>query len=252
MIINQKGFGYSVLADNIGSSWIDSVDSVLQNGVTSFDEGRMRLCLQSFRIKVNSHEYIDDKLVLKYGNQKNIQNILDLTFKDPVMTDIDVNPSFSDGAKSYYARIKEGKMLEFAAKRLSKIPESKKAIIVFPTYEDYTSVLENPWDDYLPCIVSVQFRMVPNGGSGSYKLNTVFYARSMDIYQKGLGNIIAIAHMSEIVIENIKKDTGRNIVLGFIEGFIADVHIYSENITEAQEMVIDSRMNTRLPNVLAV
>lgn len=245
MIINQKGFGYSVLNGSIGSSWMDSVDSVLQNGVTSFDEGRMRLCLQSFRIKINTHDYTDDGLILKYGNQKNIQNIFDLTFKLPVMTDIDVNPSFDDGAKSYHARIKEGKMLEFASKRLITIPESKKAVIVFPTYEDYTAVLENPWNDYLPCIVSVQFRMVPNGGSGSYKLNTIFYARSMDIYQKGLGNIIAIARMSEIVADNIRKETGRNIVLGFIEGFVTDIHIYNESVDEAKKMIVDSHENSQ-------
>jgi len=251
MIINQEGFGYSVLADRIGHAWLDSVDSVLQKGLTSFDEGRMRLCLQSFRIKINTHNYAEDSIILKYGNQKNIQSIINLTFKDLVMTDIDVNPSFGDGAKSYCARINEGRMLEFAAKRLSVIPESKKAVIVFPTYEDYASVLESPWNDYLPCIVSVQFRMVPNGGSGSYKLNTIFYARSMDIYQKGLGNIIAIAHMSEIVADSIKKETGRNIVLGFIEGFVADVHIYSESVEGAKKTVIDSHKNAQLSSVIS-
>src|SRR5690606_1979276 len=150
---------------------------------------------------------------------------LALTFEEPKMVDIDVNPSFGPGAKSYYTRIKEGKMLEFASKRLSTIPESKKAVIVFPTYEDYDAVLKNPWNDYLPCIVAVQFRMVPPGGSGRYHRNTIFFAGSLDICQKGLGNFVAIARMSDSVAKEVSKNTGREITLGAMEGFITDVHL---------------------------
>ncbi len=237
MIIHQEGFGYAILAKTMGEAWIDCIRAILDNGATTFDEGRMRLSLQSFRVKIETHDYVDDILIKSYGDKKNIKSIFDLTFKEPKMTDIDVNPSFGDGAKSYYARITEGKMLDFAIKRLSTIPESKKAVIVFPTYEDYAAVIANPWNDYLPCIVSVQFRMVPNGGSGKYKLNTVFNARSLDIFQKGLGNMMAIAHMGEIVADGIRQNTGRSIELGSIEGFITDIHIYDESITGAREII---------------
>lgn len=237
MLHNQKNFGFAVHNKTIGKSWLETVDAVTQHGEITFDEGRKRLSLQSFRIKADSQNVASDEDIKLYGDKKSIDAILELTFQEPKMVDIDVNPSFGAGAKSYHARITEGRMLEFAAKRLSTIPESKKAVIVFPTYEDYSAVLQNPWNDYLPCIVAVQFRMVPNGGSGRYKLNTIFFARSLDIFQKGLGNLVAMTKMSEIVAEDIQKSTGRQIELGFIEGFITDVHIYEENFEQAKKLL---------------
>lgn len=242
MMYNQDSFGYAVNNTTIGKSWIEAVQAVSQHGDVTYDEGRKRLSLQSFRIKADSQIATGDEEIETYGDKSNIEVILDLTFKEPKMVDIDVNPSFGPGAKSYYARIKEGHMLEFASKRLSTIPESKKAVIVFPTYDDYAAVLQNPWNDYLPCIVAVQFRMTPNGGSGRYKLNTIFFARSLDIFQKGLGNMIAIARMAEIVAKDIHKATGRNIELGFMEGLITDVHIYEENFNQARTMLDQAKL----------
>lgn len=233
-------FGFSVYNQSIGRSWIESLDVLLNNGEITFDEGRKRLSLQSFRIKSEGQE-TNDSLIEAYGNKENIRKVLALTFDEPSMVDIDVNPSFAPGAKSYAARIQEGRMLEFVVSRLSTIPESKKAVIVFPTYEDYKAVLENPWNDYLPCIVSVQFRMVPNGGSGRYKLNTIFNARSLDIFQKGLGNLVAIAKMSEFVAAEIQKKTGRGISLGFVEGLVTDIHLYDETFEAARELVTKAK-----------
>lgn len=73
-------------------------------------------------------------------------------------------------------------MIEFVIERLSLIPESKKAVVVFPTYEDYAAVMRNHRDDYLPCLVSIQFRLLPDGKD--YVFHTTFYSRSMDAWQK--------------------------------------------------------------------
>lgn len=237
MVYNQSHFGLAAYNQTIGKVWVDAFESVLKKGETTFDEGRKRLCLQSFRIKAETQDVASDDYITSYGNQENIAAILKLTFEEPKMVDIDVNPSFGPGAKSYYTRIQEGRMLEYVTKRLSKIPESKKGIIIFPTYEDFEAVLNNPWNDYLPCIVSVQFRMVPNGGSGRYKLNTIFFARSLDIFQKGLGNLVAIAKMAEIVAKGVSEATGREVSRGFLEGFITDVHLYEENFAEAKALL---------------
>ena len=35
-------------------------------------------------------------------------------------------------------------MVDFVIQRLTKIPGSKKAVMVFPTYEDYEAVLSSP------------------------------------------------------------------------------------------------------------
>lgn len=237
MLYNHTNFGYSVHNTTVGAGWLEAVEAVLEHGETTFDEGRKRLSLQSFRIKSESQDTKSDKEIEAYGDKENIAKVVALNFEQPKMVDIDVNPSFGPGAKSYYTRIKEGRMLEFAIKRLSTIPESKKAVIVFPTYEDYEAVLTNPWNDYLPCIVSVQFRMIPNGGSGKYKLNTIFNARSLDVFQKGLGNLVAITMMSEMVAKGITENTGREISLGFVEGLITDVHLYEETFEAAKELV---------------
>jgi thymidylate synthase len=237
MIYDQKHFGYSIYEKSIGKAWLDVIKAVMDNGDTTFDEGRKRLSLQSLRIKAEKQDVVGDLDIKNYGNKTNIDAVMALTFEQPKMVDIDVNPSFGPGAKSYYTRLQEGKMLEFVTKRLSTIPESKKAVIVFPTYEDYEAVLKNPWNDYLPCMVAVQFRMVPNGGSGRYKLNTIFFARSLDIFQKGLGNLVALSKMNEIVAKDISKETGRTITPGFIEGLITDVHLYEETFDDAKKLM---------------
>ncbi|BDT94138.1 hypothetical protein IFM12275_41140 [Nocardia sputorum] len=248
-IVNDT-FGYGSCGSSIGQAWLGGLRAVMDHGETTFDEGRRRLSLQGFRIKA-AQQATTDPDIERYGDKENITAILDLTFRKPTMVDIDVNPSFGTGAKSYHARLTEGRMLEFAAKRLGTIPESKKAVVVFPTYDDYRAVLENPWNDYLPCIVAVQFRMTPNGGSGRYRLNSVFFARSLDIYQKGLGNMIAITAMAEIVAEAIQRDTGREISLGFIDGFITDVHVYEECLSSATSLLAESEQSSELASTRA-
>ncbi|MET2931742.1 hypothetical protein ABXU93_17685, partial [Mycobacterium tuberculosis] len=138
---------------------------------------------------------------------------------------------FSRGAKSYHRRIKEGRMIEFVIERLSLIPESKKAVVVFPTYEDYAAVMRNHRDDYLPCLVSIQFRLLPDGKD--YVFHTTFYSRSMDAWQKGHGNLLSIAKLSDWVRENVSARIGRKIMLGPLDGMICDVHIYKETYAEA-------------------
>ena len=186
-MIDLNIFGCNIAGESAGSLWIDLVKAVTEHGDVTFDEGRKRLSVQNVRLHSEKTNETDD-FIDKYANKKNIQEILKLTFEEPVMHDIDVNPSFGDGAKSYYQRLLDTRAIEFVVNRLSLIPESKKAVVVFPNKDDYEAVLNNPWNDYLPCIVAVQFRMVPNGGSGRYKLNTVFFARSIDAYQKSIGN----------------------------------------------------------------
>jgi thymidylate synthase len=151
------------------------------------------------------------------------------------MYDFDVNPSFSPGSKSYYARLKEGKMMDFVVERLSLIPESKKAVISFIHWDDYKAVLATPKDDYLPCIATIQFRLLNN--DDGYRMNTIFTARSMDAFQKGVGNLIAIATMSKKIAQRIEKKINKKIEIGSLDGMITDAHIYTENIYYAQELL---------------
>ncbi|MEK9161332.1 MAG: hypothetical protein AAB822_01090, partial [Patescibacteria group bacterium] len=72
---------------------------------------------------------------------------------------------------------------------------------------------------------------------GSFKMNVVFTARSMDAYQKGVGNLIAIATMSKKIAERLEKNLNKQVEIGSLDGIITDAHIYTENIYDAQELL---------------
>ena len=234
MYIKLEPFGVCVYGERIGSTWLSLIESILKNGEETVDEERRRISLQNIRVRV-SFQHTIDPIVEKYADKKNIQKILDLTFKEPEMYDFDVNPSFSRGSKSYYARIEEGKMMDYVVERLSLIPESKKAVMSFIHWDDYKAVLANPKDDYLPCITTVQFRLLEN--ENGFRMNTIFTARSMDAYQKGVGNFISIATMSEKIAKGLEKNLNKKIDIGCLDGIITDAHIYTENIYDAQELL---------------
>ena len=240
MYVKLEPFGVCVYGERMGSTWLSLIESILKNGEESVDEGRRRISLQNIRIR-SSYQYVTDPIIEKYANKKNIQKILDLTFKESVMYDFDVNPSFSRGSKSYYARIEEGKMMDYIVERLSLIPESKKAVMSFIHWDDYKAVLANPKDDYLPCVTTIQFRLLEI--DGSFKMNVVFTARSMDAYQKGVGNFIAIATMSKKIAERLEKNLNKQVEIGSMDGMITDAHIYTENIYDAQELLKKYKKN---------
>lgn len=234
MYIKIEPFGVCVYGERIGSTWMSLVEAVLKNGEETIDQGRRRISLQNIRVR-SSNQRTTDSIIEKYADNKNIRKLLDLHFKEPEMYDFDVNPSFSPGSKSYYARLKEGKMMDFVVERLSLIPESKKAVISFIHWDDYKAVLATPKDDYLPCIATIQFRLLNN--DDGYRMNTIFTARSMDAFQKGVGNLIAIATMSKKIAQRIEKKINKKIEIGSLDGMITDAHIYTENIYYAQELL---------------
>jgi len=228
----MKNFGEHIYGQTIGEMWIQLVKAVL-SGEESEDEGRKRLALQAVRVKSET-QIIEDKIIKKYGNGKFISSLVGLTFEDNKMYDFDVVQSFGPGADSYYKRIQDGRMIDFIIKRLAKFPESKKAIMVFPNKNDYKSVLENPTDDYFPCIVSIQFRLVPNNYD---TMNTIFYARSIDAFQKSNGNFIAIAMLSHEIAKRLSKNLGREIKVGTLDGLICDAHVYNECYDDAKKLI---------------
>ncbi len=220
--------------DTLGQAWVSLVRAVLKNGQIAFDEKRKRQALFDVRVRSETQD-IPDAIIENYGDKKNLKRVLAMTFSENTMVDIDVIPSFKTGAKSYSQRIQEGKMLLFVVERLSAIPESKKAVMVFPTYEDYKQVLANPKDDYLPCIVAIQFRLLHQ--NRGWRLVTNFYARSLDVCQKGHGNLWAMAALSEKVAREVSKNIKQPITVGHLDGFIADAHIYGETLVDARKTV---------------
>ncbi|VVB78029.1 Thymidylate synthase [uncultured archaeon] len=235
MIKNIENIGYNIYGNSLGEIWISLVEAILKNGEISYDEKRKRKALVNVRIKSESQE-TNDKIINKYADQEKLNAMIDFTMSKDIIEDIDVVKSFQKGAKSYHQRIVEGRMIEFVIKRLSKIPESKKAIIVFPTYEDYAKIFDDQYiNDYLPCIVSIQFRLVED--KEGYILNTNFYARSIDAYQKSHGNFISIAKLSSHIAEELTKILNKKVKTGFLDGMIADAHIYEETFKNAEKTV---------------
>lgn len=229
-----KNFGHHIFGKTVGEAWLSLTQSILEHGEKTTDEGRSRLSLQNIRFKVSNFE-IPDIILDKYADKDNIDSIIYLTFEGEEMFDFDVVPSFSPGARSYHRRIKEGRMAEYVVKRLTKIPESKKAVISFIHWDDYKAVLDTPYDDYLPCMVIVQFRIVETKGELSMSCN--FFARSMDAFQKGNGNIFVLSMLTQRIAKQISQNIGKEIRVGVIDGFITDAHIYSECLADARKLI---------------
>lgn len=236
MYVKLEPFGYNIYGETIGSVWLSLIEVVSKNGTLTEDEGRKRLSLQNIRIK-SATQVFPDSLMEKYGNKKNVDEIISLTFNKEVMHDFDVVPSFSPGSKSYYARIKDWKMLDFVVERLAEIPESKKAVMSFIRQDDYQRVLDKPRDDYLPCITTIQFRLIKISDEKGYHMNTLFNARSIDAYQKASGNFAAISLLSKEVAERLTKKLDINVWSGPLDGFLTDAHIYEECIKESNETI---------------
>lgn len=148
------------------------------------------------------------------------------------MADFDITPSFRTGAKSYKKRLEEGKMIDFVVHRLTRIPESKKAVMVFPTYEDYENVKNSPFNDYLPCIVSLQFRL-HKVKENEYTMNTHFFMRSQDAYQKNISDLVVFADITHVVAKKLEQSLGVNIKTGVMDGYITDAHVYKNTYNEA-------------------
>ncbi len=236
-ILNVNDFGYNILGRTVGETWISLVESILKHGEVSYDEKRGRLALMNIRVKSKTQE-IEDEIINTHAEKEKCNAMIDFMFSKEIIEDIDIIKSFHRGAKSYYQRMKEGKMLEFVVKRLSAIPESKKAAIIFPTYEDYAKILKDQYiNDYLPCIVAIQFRLIRDGKG--YILNTNFYSRSIDAYQKAHGNLLSIAKLSNIVANEVSRNINKKVSVGFLDGFIADAHIYKETFDSARKAVDD-------------
>ncbi len=237
MIRFLKPFGYNFYSNSIGGLWIDTVRTVIESGETTFDESRERKSLQNVRVRVDGQNLLKaDNILDSYAQKDNILAVVYLTFQADEMYDFDVIPSFSPGAKSYYARIEEGRMLEFVVKRLSRIPESKKAVISFIHWDDYKAVLDTPYDDYLPCISTVQFRVFKETSS-AYHMNVNFNARSLDIFQKGHGNMVAISMLASKVAKQLSENLGKEVRINCLDGFISDIHVYSECLSVVREIL---------------
>ena len=241
MYVKLEPFGVCVYGEMLWSAWLSLVESIVKNWEETFDEWRRRLSLQNVRFR-SSYQATTDPVIENYANKENINKVIELTFQQAEMYDFDVNPSFSPGSKSYHARLQEWRMIEYVVERLSLIPESKKAIISFIHRDDYKAVLANPKDDYLPCITTVQFRLIDDE-DGGYRMNTIFTARSLDAFQKGIGNIVAIGMMSEIVAEDLRKNLKKPIRVCSLDWMITDAHIYTENIYDAQELLKKYKKN---------
>jgi thymidylate synthase len=226
-------FGYHIHGKTIGECWISLVEAIYEHGEECFDEDRKRKALFDVRLRSDTQK-VPDSIIHKIGNLNNLKTMVNLMFKNPVMYDIDIVPSFSKGPKSYYQRLKKGKLLEFVISRLSKVPQSKKAIINFILKEDYKLVLKNPKDDYLPCLTTLQFRL----SKDNRKLNVNAYFRSIDAFQKAHGNLEAIALLTKKISEKISQELFKNkttIHPGYLDVIIADAHIYFDTLENAKK-----------------
>ena len=233
MITKVNNVGYDVYGKTLGELWLDIVETILKNGVFELDENRGRYAVRNLRFAAERADP-DDRLIKKYGNAEKIEAMRKIFFEEDQIKDFDITPSFRTGAKSYKKRMEEGNMIEFVVSRLTKIPESKKAVMVFPTYEDYEAVLSSPWNDYLPCITALQFRV--NHRKNKDYLDLTLFMRSWDGYQKGAGDMTVVAMLGNIIRQKLEKNLGKKIEIGRLDGLVTDIHIYENTYEEAQNV----------------
>lgn len=231
-------FGCEIWGKTIGNAWISLIKAIIQDGNLSYDEERQRLALGPVRIHVEQLRS-PDPIIHQFADHSNLQKMIELVFSEPVMVDIDKTPSFRGEPKSYFQRIQDGKMIDFIVQRLTRIPESKKAVMIFPTYEDYEQVLNNPKNDYLPCLVSLQFRLIPI--KKGYRLNTIAFFRSIDVFQKASGNFETIAMLAQEIQNKLEESGNQNlssIESGNFDVLITDAHLYENTLEEARELIL--------------
>ena len=237
MNLHCYNFGCTIEAQSLGEAWIGLVEACIKNGNLEYDENRARFALHGVRIIIENYEDPNkDPLIFKYANAKSIKSMRKLAFETDSMTDFDITPSFRNGAKSYKKRIEEGKMIDFVVHRLVRIPESKKAVMVFPTYEDYENVKNSPFNDYLPCIVSLQFRLHKRS-QGGYTLHTHFFMRSQDAFQKNISDLVVFADMTKIVAKRLITELKVPIQIGTMDGYITDAHVYKNTYDQAFDLL---------------
>jgi thymidylate synthase len=236
MIEKIQNIGYAVYGRTLGETWLQMVETVLKNGTFELDENRGRFAVRNLRFASESTD-VNDTLIEKYGDKSKIDAMKRVVFESDVMTDFDITPSFRTGAKSYKKRLEEGNMVEFVVNRLAKIPESKKAVMVFPTYEDYEAVTNSPWNDYLPCIVALQFRVAKR--QGRHYLDLTLFMRSWDGFQKGAGDLIVVSMIGDIVRKQLEERLSISLTPGRIDGFVTDIHVYENTYENAQQVVFN-------------
>jgi thymidylate synthase len=236
MIDRIQNVGYIVHGKTIGETWLGLVETVLKNGVFVMDENRGRFAVPNVRFSSET-TITEDKLIDEFGDQSKIDAMKRVVFESDEMVDFDITPSFRSGAKSYKKRLEEGGMVDFVVNRLSKIPESKKAVMVFPTYEDYRAVLNSPWNDYLPCIVALQFRIAKDRNQ-KHKLNLTLFMRSWDGFQKGAGDLKVVCMISDIVREKLESNLKVSITPGRLDGIVTDIHIYENTYDNAHDVIL--------------
>lgn len=109
--------------------------------------------------------------------------------------------------------------------------------MVFPTYEDYEAVTDSPWNDYLPCITALQFRIAKRN-NGNY-LDLTLFMRSWDGFQKGAGDMVVVSMIADIVRKQLEEKLDIKIIPGRLDGLVTDVHIYENTCENAQQVVFD-------------
>lgn len=236
MLDRVQNVGYVVHGKTIGETWLGLVEMVLKNGVFELDENRGRFAVPNVRFSSDSTA-VEDPLIDEFGDQGKINAMKRVVFESDQMDDFDITPSFRSGAKSYKKRIEEGGMIDFVVKRLAKIPESKKAVMVFPTYEDYQAVTNSPWNDYLPCIVALQFR-VAKDRRNNLKLNLTLFMRSWDGFQKGAGDLTVVCMLADVVRKRLEEKLKKPIVPGRLDGMVTDIRIYENTYEDAQDAIL--------------
>lgn len=186
---------------SIGETWVELIKNILDSGVSRDEYLELNNVILNFR-----SEDVDD-IIEKYGNKLNITEMKKVFFSD------DEN-IFGHS----YCKLMNGPKgrndLFDVADILKEKNASNRAVISF------SSIPEKQ-----PCISAIQFK-IRDG-----ILNTSYFSRGQDIYNKFYCDAICIDHITKIICDELHIDDY------VITGFISSAHIYKSDIMKASNLV---------------
>src|SRR3989338_2425289 len=173
------------ITKTIGEGWLEILNYIITKGSDYHDEGRPIKEIIGIRLRVKSPNSNDEIINLK-GKKSTIKEFRNAFLGNKIwLKDVDIKENFKEKeAISYSVRIQnfEGfNQYQNVINRISKIPETKRALISTP-------MPHRDWKlDYLPCIDAIHCLLRKN------KMNMFVYCRGLDFGQKAYANFVCLA-----------------------------------------------------------
>lgn len=223
----------TIIEKTIGIGWVKVLEAIYDKGMDFYDEGRPLRELTGVRIIIASPNY-KDKLIWSICDQKTIEVFRNSFLgKEKWLKDVDIIKNFNQKeAISYSVRLFDYEgfdQVNNVIERLSKIPESKRCMIITPMpHKDWKL-------DYLPCIDTIHFLIRDD------RLDVYVHCRGLDFAQKAYANFVCLAELQKYILDQINLRIAKKIKLGKIDLLVDSAHIYTNTMQIASNLIAQAK-----------